>query len=139
MLKKLLTAATAIALISSSAMAQGISQKAASQQDLRRYQYMAGLNVCILTQKGIPFKDAFPASNAMISITIMQVNGGEIIDGDKTIKLTQEQVENGGVPGMAGFVDGIGGKNLKGADKTEFDALKAQIKKYIESVNGTKK
>lgn len=133
MIKRLLLAFASVFAMSSPVLAQGIDRKPATTQDILKYQYLAGVNICILTQKGIGLKEAFPASNLMVAMAIKQLNGSEIIEGSKTIKLTDQQLENGGVPGIASAVEGLCGKNLKGEDKTEFDKLKTQIRSLVES------
>ena len=113
--------------------AQGISRRPATPEELLKYQYMAGLSVCILTEQGVPFKTAFPAANVMTAVTLRELNGSEINQGAKQIKLTEQQLESGGVPGIVAAVDGLCGKNLKGVDKVEFDKLKSQVQAFLKS------
>ena len=133
MLKKLLTCVVFSVALAAPAIAQGIKPRPATTEELLKYQYMAGLNVCILTQQGVPFKTAFPASNIMTVVTLRQLNGSEIVNDGKTLKLTEQQLESGGVPGIVSAVDGLCGKSLKGEDKAEFDKLKSQVEAALKS------
>lgn len=132
-LRKLLSLATLPVVLALPVMAQGIKPRPATSEELLKYQYMAGLNVCILTQQDVPFKKAFPASNIMTVVTLRQLNGSEIVDGNKTLKLTEQQLESGGVPGIVSAVDGLCGKSLKGEDKAEFEKLKSQVEAALKS------
>lgn len=132
-LKKLTLTLVSLLAITSPVLAQGIEKKPANTQDILKYRYIAGLNVCILTQQGVAFKTAFPASNVLMTLTLMQLHGGEIIDGSKTLKLSSQQLENNNVPIIASAVDGLCGKELKGENKAEFDKLKDQILSAIKS------
>ena len=133
MIKRLLAAGAIFMCWTASVRAQGISRRPATTEELLKYQYMAGLSVCILTQQGVPFKTAFPAANVMTAVTLKELNGSEINQGAKPIKLTEQQLESGGVPGIVAAVDGLCGKNLKGVDKVEFDKLKSEVEAFIKS------
>jgi hypothetical protein len=132
-LRKLLLVGASLMLVSGPAVAQGLSRRPATNEEVLKYQYMAGLSVCILTQQGVPFKTAFPAANVMTAVTLRELNGSEINQGSKVVKLTEQQLESGGVPGIVGAVDGLCGKNLKGEDKVEFDKLKSQVQAFLKS------
>ncbi len=133
MLKKLLLIGASSILLSESAVAQGISRRPASNEDIFKYAYMAGVNVCALTEKGIPFKTALPASNVMVVVTMRQLNGSEVNEGGKTIKLNEEQLENNFVPLIVNAIGGLCGNNLKGETKSDFEKLKAQIDAAMKS------
>jgi len=127
LLKKLFLISASSLLLCANAFAQGISRRPASTEDVIKYGYMAGVNICALTQKGIPFKTALPASNAMVVVTMRELNGSEVNEGGKIIKLNEQQLENNFIPLIINAVGGLCGGSLKGSDKTDFEKLKAQI------------
>ncbi len=133
MLRNLLLIGASSVLMCGSVFAQGISRRPASTEDVIKYGYMAGVNICALTQKGIPFKTALPASNAMVVVTMRELNGSEVNEGGKNIKLNDQQLENNFIPLIINAVGGLCGNGLKGQDKTDFEKLKSQIDAAMKS------
>lgn len=133
MFKNLLLIGAASLVACQGALAQGITPRPATTEDILKYSYMGGLNVCALTQKGIPFKTALPASNVMIAVTLRELNKSEVNEGGKIIKLNQQQLENNFVPLIINAVGGLCGNSLKGESKVDFENLKAQIDAAMKS------
>jgi len=134
MLRNLFLIGVSSLVICESVFAQGIVRRPALTEDVLKYGFMAGVNICALTQRGTPLRTALPASNVMVVVTIREMNGSELNEGGKTIKFNDQQLENNFIPLILNATGRLCGNSLKGQDKQDFEKLKSQIDAAMKSV-----
>ena len=132
------------AILMTACAGQAVAQPApqlspATPADMFTYTFMGAVSVCNSVQNNITtFDKALANSIAVSVITIANKHKSQISEGGKTLDLNPQQIESG--VGLQTFaqIERICGKDIKGENKKQYEAVKAQVEKALKSAQPKK-